>query len=852
MNSRPLLVSFVYRVPNSLLEWYNSYESELYMAMKENSYMILMGDFNVDLLAETTDNKKWTNMFRSHGLTQLIKEPTRVTDKTATLLDHVLVSDAEFVQESACISSITMSDHYPVGLTWRMKIRRKCTGHNVISYRKFSKSDYEIMSDNIYSSLDHETFSILDVNEQVNLFTTSVKTELNKCAPATNKRVKRTKQPVWFNQEIKSSINIRNMFKNKGDFSSYKLHRNRTKHLIRKTKKKYYQDMLHSASGNSKKLWKCVRDITGKNSEKANTVIKLVESDMIYTNKQDIANNLNSYFCNAAIRVLSAIDNISIYQPTEEFILFLSSKNIKANSFGIPLITREQVILYLDALDPKKSTGSDNIAARDLKGVSPGIVNVLCNIINTSIVTGKFPCSWKEAKVIPIHKGGSSENMDNYRPISILPIASKLLERHVHSHLYRYFSRNNLLCENQSGFRTNHSCSTCLTNIIEFCYDNINNGNIVGLVALDFRKAFDVINYDILCEKLKMYGCNELTVQWFKSYLKNRTQRVNLPNTLSNSSPINHGVPQGSILGPLLFVIYINDLSLHCHYSFVFKYADDTTVCASGKSVLDIHRSLSYDLLNIEKWCDNNRFAINLNKSSTMVICCSQKRKFLNMDDFKLKMYSRYLSIVSHVKILGLYIDNNLTWRKHVEYICNGVSCLVGLLYRIKNYLNYESKVLFYNSYIISRIDYCLTIWGNAPKDALEPLFRLQKRAARIVLNVPVETSSISCFNSLHWMSIYQRVVYLKCLLMYNIVNNNLYPKYLKCYMKLKPAVHYNLRQDDTLMVPFPHREIFKKSLQFNGVLLWNNLPTELKEAPSYDNFKQKCKVYVRNNVSFY
>ena len=123
-----------------------------------------------------------------------------------------------------------------------------------------------------------------------------------------------------------------------------------------------------------------------------------------------------------------------------------------------------------------------------------------------------------------------------------------------------------------------------------------------------------------------MYGCNELTVHWFKSCLKNRTQRVNLPNTVSNSSTINHGVPQGSILEPLLFVIYINDLSLQCQYSFVFKYADDTTVCDSGKSVLDIHRSLSYDLLNIEKCCDNNRFAINLNKSSTMVICCSQKK----------------------------------------------------------------------------------------------------------------------------------------------------------------------------------------------------------------------------------
>ena len=508
---------------------------------------------------------------------------------------------------------------------------------------------------------------------------------------------------------------------------------------------------------------------------------------------------------------------------------------------------------YLATLDLNKSTGADNIGSRLLYNTRNATIDTLCNIVNESITSGTFPMSWKEAKVLPLYKAGSHYMMDNYRPISILPVASKILEKHFHKHLYSYFNENNLMCETQSGFRPNHSCSTCLINIVEYCHNQLNNDNVIGFIALDFRKAFDVLNHVILCEKLKLYGCNDNTVKWFRSYLNNRTQKVTVNNHLSSLCVLSHGVPQGSILGPLLFLIFINDLVLHCQYSNVHKYADDTSLCAAGKTVADVNDSLSQDLLSIEKWCKSNKFVLNANKCSAMLICTSQKRRNLNVNDFSIGLYGSNIPVVSCIKVLGLYIDNDFTWKSHVDSLCNTISSLIGLFYKIRKFLNYDSKVLFYNSYILPRIDFCLAIWGNAPNMYLEKIFRLQKRAACIVLNIPMDTSSFQVFKQLKWMSIYQRIFYQKCVLMYHIVSN-LCPFYLQSCVSKRQGSCYNLRSmtSHTLNVPFPRKEMFKKSLMYSGAKIWNYLPKKFKEISNIHTFKYHCKCYVLDYCSFY
>lgn len=362
-------------------------------------------------------------------------------------------------------------------------------------------------------------------------------------------------------------------------------------------------------------------------------------------------------------------------------------------------------------------------------------ITYLCNL---SIKTGMFPDKWKEAKVKPLHKSGPKDDLNNYRPISILPVLSKLFERHVHDSLSCFLDRYKLMFKLQFGFRSNHSCETALVSMIDRWLKALNNGDLVGIVLIDFRKAFDLIDHQLLLKKLKMYKINQNALKWFESYLSMRKQKVSIDSSTSQEKIVKYGVPQGSILGPLLFLLFIIDLPLHLKVH-TDLYADDTTLYEINSSKDIIERNLQNALTVLSKWCEHNGMVINLDKTKVMLITTRQKRNRIANDNLHITLDDVELQVISSEKILGVQVDNNLLWADHINNITKKMSKNIWLLGRVKELLSVEHRILFYKSYIQPHVDYCNIIWGNCAKGNLIKVERLQKRACRIILDYNID-----------------------------------------------------------------------------------------------------------------
>ena len=377
----------------------------------------------------------------------------------------------------------------------------------------------------------------------------------------------------------------------------------------------------------------------------------------------------------------------------------------------------------------------------------------------------------------------------------------------------------------------------------------MDTGEVVACLAVDLRRAFDVLSHKVLIEKLRLYGCSETCLKWFESYLSNRKQSVKLLNTMSTSSALNHGVPQGSILGPLLFIVYANDLPLAVPNINVNMYADDSTFSTAQKNIAECQNILQDNIRNIEEWCTQNRLLINVNKTKCMIICSEQKHRQMDNTSFDLVLNGNVLETVSSMKILGINIDDCLLWRNQVDLICTKVYQMSGLLWRIKHYLTFDTRKLFYYSYILPVFDYCLLIWGQCNKTLLDRLYRLQKRVARMVLD-DYEINENDLFKCLKWLTIYQRVEYQTVLMVYKSLHG-LTPSYISdLFHTSGENYRYSLRNSHiNLHLPKPRTNMMKRSFSYKGAYLWNSLPIEVRESQSLNGFKYKCKQYLLSAV---
>jgi hypothetical protein len=840
-NSKSILICHTYRPPDSPVAWKDHFEAQFEKAQNEEKEIIILGDINRDLLNEQI-KFSWSNYLTSLGLSQIIKEPTRVCEYSKTLIDHIYVTNQENILDTRVLN-IGISDHFPIFCNRKINFSIPKKQHICIRYRSH-KNFNEINFKNDLNKIQwSEILQIRDVNVALGMFERFFSEVLDKHLPLRTHRVKTLNQPDWITSEILDTIKERDKSKARNDNQNYRLLRNRVIDLINISKKSSYENKIEKGQNNPSSIWKIFKEFRSSNS--SNEINEIIVNNQEITDKDLIADEFNSFFTNVAANLKDEI------APSNFDLLnnYVSNKVPVPMFFNIPLITRDKVTNMISELDSSKATGLDGIGPKIVKLSADVISPTIQHIMNLSFNSGVFPDSWKAAKVNPIFKSGSPQDINNYRPISILPTLSKLIERHVHNHFSNYLDHYKLIVESQSGFRKNHSCETALVSLIDRWIKAIHDGKIVGVVMVDFRKAFDLVDHNILLNKLKLYKCSNQTLNWFKSYLLDRKQSVLIHEAKSKHSTVESGVPQGSILGPLLFLLFINDLSLTLRNTITNTdmYADDTTICDIHESKEVIEKNLQSALVLLSEWCAQNGMVLNTSKTKVLLITTPHKRGKNENYNLNLKYKDIPLELTTGDKILGVNINQNLKWDNHINVVKKKISSNLWLLSKIKPFVSLDHRIVFYKAYIQPHIDYCNIIWGGTSKQNIQSILLLQKRACKIILGYQY-TNFQEAMKSINALSIHHRILLQKAKFMYK-VNKGLVPEYILSMFEHRTTGE-NLRNvcDLDYNIPRPKMELFKTSMSYSGPMIWNKIPASIRNSNSIQNFSKKFILWLKNS----
>ena len=746
-HSRPLLVSTWYRPPNSPAEVFAEFENFLKTVEAMDRECIVLGDINVNLAEGSLDPRATHVQFfyDAYQYTQLIKDCTRITDKSKTLIDHLITNDPQNIK-AAGIIPVCISDHYLIyGIRKFPSLKSKT---KYITSRCMKNYRVELISKEL-EEIPWETLGELsDPNEMVNFWEVSVRSVLDNHASIRKRKVKNRPCP-WLVPSINELMHKRDhlkkqyvLSKSADSWNAFKRARNKVNVAIKRAKRDYAAKEINSNVGDSRSTWKAVNHLLGHKS-KISEITELVSGDTVIRDSEHISNAFNEHFVSIASKI-----NQNIEPP-----LVAPEGYVKPcrTRFTLKTVTSSYVSQLLSKLAVSKAVGLDSISARFLRDTSSIIAEPLTTIFNKCITTGVFPDKWKEVRVSPIHKGNENNIADNFRPISILPVVAKVFERIIYHQLYSHLTNNSIITRFQSGFRSNHSTLTALINATEQWYKNMDCGNLNGVLFVDLSKAFDSVDHSILLRKLSLYGICDNAIGILKSYLQNRTQCCVVNNTISESKMINSGVPQGSILGPLLFLLYINDLPNCLEFSTPGMFADDTQLSVAATNLGELEQLLNRDITNLDIWLRANRLAANATKTLFMVIASNYKLNQLAFNP-NIKLNQKTIRQVTKAKLLGVSIDAELSWASHInDIIIPKVLRGLRILRTFRGTLPTEQLVSLYNALILPHFDYCSIIWGNCGLVLKNKLQVLQNRAARIITNSPYEVRSYKILNKLGW-----------------------------------------------------------------------------------------------------
>jgi hypothetical protein len=493
-----------------------------------------------------------------------------------------------------------------------------------------------------------------------------------------------------------------------------------------------------------------------------------------------------------------------------------------APQFKFAKVNDSEINQIISKLKGKSSSGYDSISTEMLKLIYKPLLNVLTTIINQMLTSGIFPDKLKIAKVIPIYKSGEKTNCENYRPISLLPAISKVFEKVIFKQLYTYMTVNGFICTNQYGFRLNHSTEYATADLLDNLIDKLDNNLVPLSIFIDLSKAFDTLDHSILKGKLSYYGILGTELELLSNYLYNRKQFVQFENEVSTYMTISTGVPQGSILGPLLFLIYINDLVNVSKVFNVVMYADDTTLTSflnmSHQNFNDQIECINKELEEIVKWLSVNKLSLNVKKSKYMVFHMPNK----NVPTYDIKIRGTKLEQVTNFNFLGIVLDENLSWVSHITKVQGKLYRILGILNRVKNLVPNDIKCTIFNTLALPHINYGLMLWGHKASR----LVKIQKKFVRLISGAKYNAHSDPLFKKYNVLKINDMYKLMLYKFYYKFHNKELPENLLKLKIRFQTEIHtHHTRHKNQLCLNRPNHSFAEQKLDVCIPKLINNSP---------------------------
>ena len=845
--SKPIVVGVCYRPPEdpNFLSHFECCISKI----RSDCEVMIMGDFNVDFFKQNCSlYKNYKNILDLFDLNQLIKTVTRLTDTSSTLIDHIVCNNKSKICQSGTLS-IGLSDHFAIYCTRKVLKSQIGRSHNVIKIRSLRNYSVEVLLETL-SSADWSTVYCSDVNQSWCNFKTIFLQILDAVAPIKEIRLKNRTEP-WMNNEILENIRHRDylLYTFKKDRSNRNMYkefcqlRNKIQRDVRMAKAEYFSSKIEENKNDSKKLWQQLKTLGYSNKTKGETKVVLDTDGEMCFDSNRVANYINEFYTSIASSLVNKLPPAKNIFSTESDVFkeHYKSKNVCTNAFKLSPVTIDFVYKELLKLKSNKSTGPDGIPAKFLKDGAVVIKDHITFIINLSITSNSIPTDMKFARVRPLFKKNSRSDVGNYRPVSIVSVVSKILEKAVYNQLEEYLSEKNLIYSLQSGFRGSYSTDTCLIYLTDYIRSQMAAGKYTGMVLLDLQKAFDTVDHEILCSKLQAMGIHFDSVKWFKSYLSNRQQVVSVNQVESKPMDVTCGVPQGSILGPLLFLCYVNDMptSVNCN---LLLYADDSALFTSHKDPKIISDVLSRELESCRQWLIDNKLSLHLGKTESILF--GSQHKLSRVDKFEVSCDGKIINPTNSVKYLGITLDENLKGESIAKSVVKKASGRLSFLYRQGHFLNQRTRQTLCTALIQCHFDYCCSSWFSSLSAKWKHKLQvMQNKIIRFILKLePRSHIGREKFEKLGMLKVEDRIKQLKLNHVFKIYHDEA-PEYLISHFRKFSNIHrYSTRGSSTNFILPKVKGQACNSFFFTGIKEWNLLPNHVKTSKTHVQFKKAVK----------